>query len=58
MSCMESTPFIRKSLDAVVQVLLELEADAALKRQDPAFIRSLLRQILKLEKGELPEPRK
>lgn len=40
-----SPSFIRKSADALLQIFSELEATAALDRQDPAFLGSLRRRI-------------
>ena len=36
---------IQKSIDVLIELLVELEFNAALKRPDPAFIRALLQQI-------------
>jgi hypothetical protein len=58
---MLSSSFIHKSVDAVLRILVELESKAALKRQEPAFIESLLGRIHELDndrwlpvRGNLP----
>jgi hypothetical protein len=40
--------FFRKSADTLLQILTELEANAALDRQEPAFMGSLRRRICEI----------
>jgi len=52
---MHSSSFIRRSADALLQIFIELEANTALDKHDPAFIGSLRRRIRELEiRGPYP----